>query len=219
MVDHLHSIYWTIKERRRSHAATVDSRRNALRKKERRRQRAASEAAIAGTEPAPESIDQLPSNQQSGEEFTTPTQTEADSPTTMDEAMWEDEGKLYWVLRLRNVVSSLPGGTSVQMDARVKGPQPQTRLLVIIEPRKNSISNGELTSEFPAGYSGGSRQPAQMQSYECGHRVQRQQLRHSADPVCLEAPSPNLYRGRGTDPTCPRETCRVSRASPAEQSG
>ena len=50
--------------------------------------------------------------------------------------MWEDEGTFDWVLRLSNAVLSLPGGTSVQVDARAKGPQPQTRLLVIIEPRE-----------------------------------------------------------------------------------
>ena len=33
-------------------------------------------------------------------------------------------------------MSALPGGTSAQVDARVKGPQPQTRLLVIVEPRE-----------------------------------------------------------------------------------
>ena len=39
-------------------------------------------------------------------------------------------------LRLSNAVSPLPGGTSVQVDARVKDPQPQMRLFVIIEPRE-----------------------------------------------------------------------------------
>ena len=194
VVDHLHSICWTIKERRRSHAAPVNARRNALRKMERRRQQvaaeaatagtdttpasayqppsnqrpgeestiptrrshaapvnarrnalrkmerrrqqAAAEAAIAGTDTTPASADQPPSNQRPGEESTIPTQTEADSPTTMDEAVWEDKGTFDWVLRLSNAVSSLSGGTSVIVDARVKGPQPQTRLLVIIEPRE-----------------------------------------------------------------------------------
>ena len=50
--------------------------------------------------------------------------------------MWENESTVGWVLLLSNAVSSLPGGTSVQVDARVKGPEPQTRLLVIIEPRE-----------------------------------------------------------------------------------
>ena len=136
VVDHLNNICWTIKERRRSHAAPVNARRNALRKMERRRQQAAAEAAIAGTDTTPASADQPPSNQRPGEESTIPTQTEADSPTTMDEAVWEDKGTLDWVLRLSNAVSSLSGGTSVIVDARVKGPQPQTRLLIIIEPRE-----------------------------------------------------------------------------------
>ena len=50
--------------------------------------------------------------------------------------MLEDEGTLGGVLRLSDAVSALPGGTSVQMDARLKGPQPQIRLLVIVEPRE-----------------------------------------------------------------------------------
>ena len=60
---------------------------------------------------------------------------EADSPTIVDGAVWEDEDTLDWVLRLSNAVLSLLGGTSLQVDIRVKDPQRQTRLLVIIEPR------------------------------------------------------------------------------------
>ena len=136
VVDHLHSTCWKIKERRRSHAVTVNARRNALRKQERRRQQAAAEAAIAGTEMVPALASQPPSDQQPGEESPTPNKTETDSPTAVDRAVWEDEGTLDWVLRLSNAVSALPGGTSVQVDARVKGPQPQTRLLIIVEPRE-----------------------------------------------------------------------------------
>ena len=135
VVDHLHSICWTIKERRRSHAATVDTRRNALCKQERQRQQAAAEAAIAGTEMVPALASQPPSDQQPGEESPKPNHAETDSPTAVDGAVWEDEGTLDWVLRLSDAVSALPGGTSVQVNARAKGPQPQTRLLVIVEPR------------------------------------------------------------------------------------
>ena len=127
VVDHSRSICWTIKKRRRSHATTVNTSRNALRKEKRRRQQAAAEAAIAGTETVPAPASQPPSNRQPGGEFPTPSQMEADSPTTADGAVWEDEGTLDWVLRLSNTVSSLSGGTCVQVDARVKCPQPQTR--------------------------------------------------------------------------------------------
>ena len=134
-VDHRSTCMIT-KERRRSHAATVNASRNALRKEERRRQRAATEATIAGTETSPAPATQLPSNLRPGRESSAPNQTEIDNPMIMDGAVWEDEGTLDWVLRVSNDVSSIPGGTSVQVDARVKGPQPQTQLLVIIEPRE-----------------------------------------------------------------------------------
>ena len=48
-------------------------------------------------------------------------------------AVWEDQATLDWIMRLDQDVS-LPGGTSRQVNARVKGPQPQTRLLVVVEP-------------------------------------------------------------------------------------
>ena len=134
VVDHLYSVCWTTKERRRSHVAIVTASRNYLRKEERWRQQATAEAAIAGPETAPASASKPSSNQQPGEEFPTANQTKADSSMTADGAVWEDEGTFDWVLRLSNAVLSLPGGTSVQVDARAKGLQPQTRLLVIIEP-------------------------------------------------------------------------------------
>ena len=136
VVDHLYSTCWRTKERRRSRAATVNAQRNALRKLERRRQQAATETATAGTETVPTQASQPPSDRQPEKEPPNPNQTETDSSTPADEAVWEDEGTLDWVLRLSNTVSALPGGTSVQVDARVKGPQPQTRLLVIVEPRE-----------------------------------------------------------------------------------
>ena len=76
----------------------------------------------------------LTSDQQPGEESPKPNHAETDIPTAVDGAVWEDEGTLDWVLRLSDAVSTLPGGTSVQVNARVKGPQPQTRLLAIVEP-------------------------------------------------------------------------------------
>ena len=94
VVDYLQSICWTIKERRLSHAANFNARRNSLCKEERRRQQVAIEAAIVGTETAPTPVSQPPSNQQPGEEFPTPNQMETDSPTTVDGAVWEDEGTL-----------------------------------------------------------------------------------------------------------------------------
>ena len=136
VVDHLHSICCTIKERRRSHAATVNVRRNAPRKQERRREHAAADAAIAGVETLPAPASQPHADQQPGEESPTPNQTETSSSTAVDGAVWEDEGTLDWVLRLSDAVLALPGGTSVQVDARVKGFKPQTRLLVVVEPQE-----------------------------------------------------------------------------------
>ena len=81
---------------------------------------------IAVTEMASPPASQPPSNLRPGREFSVPNQTEADNTTVMDGAVWEDEGTLDWVLRLSNDVSLLPGGTGVQVDARVKRPQPQT---------------------------------------------------------------------------------------------
>ena len=52
-------------------------------------------------------------------------------------------------------MSSLPGGMSVQMDAQVKGPQPQSRLLVIIEPREKFNLKREVDIGSSAAYSGG----------------------------------------------------------------
>ena len=132
VVDHLHSTCWKTKERRRSRAATVNAKRNTLRKLERWRQQATTETATAGAETVPTLASQPPSNRQP--EKKPPNQAETDSSTAADEAVREDEGTLDWVLRLCDTVSALPGGTSVQVDAQVKGPQPQTRLLVIVKP-------------------------------------------------------------------------------------
>ena len=136
VVDHLHSTCWKTKERRRSRAATVDAKRNVLRKLERRRQQAVTETATAGTETVPALASQPPLDRQPEKESSNPNQTETDSLTAANKAVWEDEGTLDWVSCLSDAVSALPGGTSVQMDARVKGPQPQTWLLVIVEPRE-----------------------------------------------------------------------------------
>ena len=81
-------------------------------------------------------MNQPPPNLRPERESPASAQTETDNPSIMNGAVWEDQGTLDWVLRLSNAVSSLPGGTSVQVDPRVKGTQPQLRLLVIIEPRE-----------------------------------------------------------------------------------
>ena len=135
VVDHLHSVCWETKERRRSHAATANAKRNAPHKLERKRQQATTEMTI-GTEEEPAPTSQSPPEQPPEKDLPYPDQTDTDNPTAAGEAVWEDEGTLDWVLRLTEAVSALPGGTSVQVDARVKGPQPQTRLLVIVEPRE-----------------------------------------------------------------------------------
>ena len=84
-------------------------------------------------------------------ESSTPTQTETDDPTIMDGAVWEDEGTVDWVLRLSNAVSSLPRGTSVQVDAGVKGPQRQSWLLVIIESREKLNLKRGVDIRVPRG--------------------------------------------------------------------
>ena len=48
-------------------------------------------------------------------------------------SVWEDEGTLHWKLRIAKDVE-VPGGTSIQVDAFVKGPQPQVQQLVVVEP-------------------------------------------------------------------------------------
>ena len=65
--------------------------------------------------------------------------------------MWEDEGTLDWVLGRGNAVLLLRGGTSEQVDARAKNPQPQTRLLVIIEPREELNLKRGVDIEVPRG--------------------------------------------------------------------
>ena len=223
VIDHLRSTCWTMKEGRRSHAATVNTSRNALRKEERRRQQAAAEAAIAGTKTAPAPASQPPSSRQPGEESPAPSQTEAECRTAAYGAVWKDEGTLDWVLRLCRAVSSLLGGTSVQVDAWVKGPQPQTRLFVIIEPRekfnlKRRIDIGaprriqwwEPDNPLKCKVTKVATTPiSNSQGSLCNHCVQRQQLRYSMDPASLEDPSPKMYRERGEDTKCPRETGRV----------
>ena len=47
-------------------------------------------------------------------------------------SVWEDEGTLHWKLRIAKDVE-VPGGTSIQVDAFVKGPQPQVQQLVVVE--------------------------------------------------------------------------------------
>ena len=154
VVDHLHSTCWKTKERRRSRAAIVNAKRNTLRKLERRRQQAATETATAGAETMPTLASQPPSDRQPEKELPNRNQTETDSSTAGDEAVWEDEGTLDWVLRLSDTVSALPGGTSVQVDARVKGPQPQTWLLVIVEPREKFNLKRGVDIGVPRGIQG-----------------------------------------------------------------
>ena len=102
------------------------------------------------TYPTP-SFSEPPPNSRLEQESSAPTQPSADDLTRLDRAVWEDEGILDWSLRLSNNVLSLPGGTSVQVYARVKGPQPPSSHV------RNSISDGESISESTAGYYGGSR--------------------------------------------------------------
>ena len=87
VVDYLHITCWKTKERRRSRAATVNAKRNTLRKLERRRQQAATETATAGTETVPTLVSQPPSDRQPGKEPPNPNQTETDSSTAADEAV------------------------------------------------------------------------------------------------------------------------------------
>ena len=47
-------------------------------------------------------------------------------------SVWEDEGTLHWKLRIAKDVE-VQGGTSIQVDAFVKGPQPQVQQLVVVE--------------------------------------------------------------------------------------
>ena len=56
-----------------------------------------------------------------------------DQETKKNEAVWEDDATLEWILRLDQEVV-LPGGTSVLVDAKTQGPLPQSKLLIIVEP-------------------------------------------------------------------------------------
>ena len=56
-----------------------------------------------------------------------------DRETEKNEAMWKHDANLEWILRLDQDVN-LPGGTSVQVDVKTRGPQPQPKLLIIVEP-------------------------------------------------------------------------------------
>ena len=93
-------------------------------------------AAIVGTETALAPVNQPLPNFRLERESSSPTQTGAEDPTSLGKAGWKDEDPLDWVLRLSNDVPSLPGGTGVQVDTRVKGPQLQSRLPVIIKSRE-----------------------------------------------------------------------------------
>ena len=50
-------------------------------------------------------------------------------------SVWEDEGTLHWKLRIAKDVEG-HGDTSLQVDAFVKGPQPQVQQLVVVESTK-----------------------------------------------------------------------------------
>ena len=154
----------------------------------------------------------------------------------MNRAVWESEETLDvdWVLRLSNAVSSLPGGTSGQVDGRVKSPQPQSRLLVIIEPcEKFNLKRG-VDIGVPRGIQWGTVQPAQLSvrsRMSPSHRspspreylqpilYKCEQLLHSEDPDSLEAPSPTLCRGRENNTRYSRETGRLPRVNPTKQPG
>ena len=47
-------------------------------------------------------------------------------------SVWEDGGTLHWKLRTAKDVE-VPGGTIIQVDVCVKGPQPQVQQLVVVE--------------------------------------------------------------------------------------
>ena len=84
----------------------------------------------------------------------------------------------------------------LQVDARVKGPQPQSRFIVIIEPRESSISNEEWISEFPAGYKCGHHTDIHLQRSSCSHCVP---TRYSVNKFpriqSLLKPLPQSYAG------------------------
>ena len=114
-------------------------------------------AAIVGTKTASAPVNQQPPNLRPERESPASTQTGGDDPTSLDRAVWKDEGTLDWVLHLSNGVSTLPGGTSMQVYAQVKGPQTQSRLLVITEPRETFNLKRGIVIGVPEGYSGGNR--------------------------------------------------------------
>ena len=53
--------------------------------------------------------------------------------TELESSVWEDEDTLHWKLRMAKYVE-VQGGTSIQVDAFVKGPRPQVQQLVLVEP-------------------------------------------------------------------------------------
>ena len=72
--------------------------------------------AIAGSGTASVRVNHPPSNLRPERKSPASIQTEADDPTSLDRAVWEDGGTLDWVLRLTNDMPLLRSGTSVQVD-------------------------------------------------------------------------------------------------------
>ena len=114
------------KDRRRHRAALANFTYRA-RRKIRKRKRSEDQNTIAGAE----TVEPL-HNQRPGPAPQPPTDAATDELTEAERAVWEDEGTLDWTLYLSEDVSTLPGGTSIQVDARVKGPRPQNRLQVYV---------------------------------------------------------------------------------------
>ena len=137
---------------------------------------------MAGTETAPGPASQPPSNRQPGEEFPAPSQTETDSPTIADGAVREDEGTLDWVLRLSNAVHHSLAERVCKWMLESKPPNRRRGYSLSSNHAINSIANGELISESPVGYSGGSRATRSNASHKCGHQTD---LHHQGSTVSV----------------------------------
>ena len=66
------------------------------------------------------------------------------------QSVWEDEATLDWPLHLAEDVE-LPGGTSIQVLAKVRGPRPQKRVLLVVEPNAKYDLRSGVDIGIPRG--------------------------------------------------------------------
>ena len=172
MVDHLHSTCWKIKERRRSHTAAVNARRNALRKQERRRQQAVAEAAVAGTETVPALASQ-PQTSSRERSPLPPIKRRRIVQRPWTEQCEKTKAQLIGFTHQRRSVSTPRRNECTGGCASLGSPSADTANRYRRTAREIQSQTESWYRNPPRDTVVGAGQPAQVQSYKRGHQIDR----------------------------------------------